>query len=148
MINEDFFRQIEENLNEYKQNFPNNSQMQSDEYAFNYWVLDKLYSVDEETIFDQIIDNHDKGIDCYYFDDDNSTLHLIQNKFYNPKLSSDLSCDYLQDLGVLPLNLLYQGKYNHSKDLQDIYNKLKKRNNSTIIFSLYITKVLEESEKA
>lgn len=146
-MNIDFFRQIKQNLNEYKTDYPNNINMQRDEWTFNYWILDKLYSVDEETIFDQIIDVHDKGIDCYHFDDDNNTLYIMQNKFYDPDLTSELNCDYLQDLSVLPLNLLHNGKYNHCKELQDIYNRLKRRSQYNIIFTVYITKELEDSEK-
>lgn len=143
----DFFQQIVNNIKEYQAEYPNNQNLRREDWAFNYWVLDKLYSVDEENIFDQIIDVHDKGIDCYFFDDDSNVLTLIQNKFYNPELSSALSCDYLQDLGILPLSLLKHNKYTHSKELQDTYNRLKRRQNYQIEFVLYITKVLTDDEK-
>ena len=142
-----FFNQIVDNLEEYKVDYPNNSNMQRYEWSFNYWILDKLFNIDESLIFDQIIDVHDKGIDCYHFDDDNSILYLIQNKFYDPSLSSELTVDYVQDLAVLPLGLLDQGKYNHCKELQDIYSKIKRRKNYKIIFSIYITKKLEADDK-
>lgn len=35
-----------------------------DEYAFNYWVLSRLYSLDEELIPNNVTDIKDKGIDC------------------------------------------------------------------------------------
>lgn len=146
MTNE-FFKQIIADINDYKEQYPNNNDIQRPEWAFNYWILDKLYSVDESLIFDQIIDVHDKGIDCYYFDDEDNSLYLMQNKFYNPELGSGVSGDYLQDLAILPLGLLNQGKYTHSQELQDIYNKLKRRKEYKVTFIFYITKQLDEETK-
>lgn len=148
-MNDNFFEQIEKDIKEYQEEFPNNDNIRRDDWAFNYWILDKLYNVDEEFIFEQIIDVHDKGIDCYDFDEENNVLHLIQNKFYRPNLSSSLTNDYLQDLAILPIELLNQGKYNHSQELQNLYTKVNKsKKEHQIKFTLYITKELNETEKA
>ena len=148
-MNDNFFEQIKKDIKEYQEEFPNNDNIRRDDWAFNYWILDKLYNVDEEFIFQQIIDVHDKGIDCYDFDEENNVLHLIQNKFYRPDLSSSLTNDYLQDLAILPIELLNQGKYSHSQELQNIYTKVNKsKKEHQIKFTLYITKELTETEKA
>lgn len=147
-MNSNFFEQIEKDIREYQEEFPNNDNMKRDDWAFNYWILDKLYNVDEELMFEQIIDVHDKGIDCYDFDEENNVLHLIQNKFYKPNLSSSLKNDYLQDLAILPIELLNQGKYDHSHELQNLYTKVSKsKKEHQIKFTLYITKELTDKEK-
>ena len=39
----DFKKQIEEDIREYQENYKYISNIQKDEWAFNYWVLDKLF---------------------------------------------------------------------------------------------------------
>ena len=148
-MNNEFFEQIKMDIKEYQRNYPQNNDLKRDDWAFNYWILDKIYNVDEEFIFDQIIDVHDKGIDCFNYDEENNSLTLIQNKFYDPKLSSTVTGDYLQDLAILPIGLLNEGKYNHSQDLQRIYTKINKsKKEHQIKFVLFITKELNETEKS
>jgi len=68
------------------------------EYAFNYWILSRIYSIDEEIIPDHITEYNDKGIDCYVYYEESKELFIIQNKYYNsslPVARPDIS-DFLQ----------------------------------------------------
>lgn len=65
------------------------------EWAFNFWVLDKLFSEDDQLIEEKIIDYDDKGIDCYVWHEDMHDLYLIQNKFYSE--GSNLTVDYVMN---------------------------------------------------
>lgn len=53
------------------------------EYAFNYWVLSRIYSIDEEIIPDYITEYNDKSIDCFVHFEDSKELFIIQNKYYS-----------------------------------------------------------------
>ena len=76
-----FKSQIESDIAEYKEAHPNITNMHKDEWAFNYWVLDKLFFEDEEIIESKIIDYSDYGTDAYEFYEDTKDIYLIQNKF-------------------------------------------------------------------
>ena len=91
----DFLLQIKEDLSEYAEKFPNIANINKDEWAFNFWVLDKLYSEDENLIEDNILDYNDKGIDAYVWHEDLLDLYIIQNKFYT---TSNLSSSYVTEL--------------------------------------------------
>ena len=60
-----------------------NSQIQydenlsKDEYAFNYWILSKLYNVDEDCILGNITEYNDKAIDCFVHFPDSKELYII-----------------------------------------------------------------------
>lgn len=60
-----FKKQIEEDIKEYQENYKYISNINKDEWAFNYWVLDKLFYEDEELVEGKIVDYHDLGIDAY-----------------------------------------------------------------------------------
>ena len=91
------------------------------EYAFNFWIITHLFSIDEELTLDHITEYSDKGVDCFVHYEENKELYIIQNKFYSadiPVQRSDVS-DFL----ITPLTMLKEGNYKKSKELQNIFNK-------------------------
>ena len=61
----DFKKQIDQDIKEYQSRLKYVSNINKDEWAFNYWILDKLFYEDEELIEEKIIDYNDMSIDCY-----------------------------------------------------------------------------------
>ena len=59
----DFRKQISEDIKEYQIRYPNIRNIEKDEWAFNYWILDKFFYEDEELIEDKIIDYSDIKIE-------------------------------------------------------------------------------------
>ena len=43
----EFINQINEDIKEYQERYPHMANMNKNEWAFNFWVLDKLYKEDE-----------------------------------------------------------------------------------------------------
>ena len=84
MNDETFKEQIKEDIkffqNEYLQNNPH---LSSDDYAFNYWVLTKLFNIDEELVYSNITEYSDDGCDCFVFFEETKELYIIQNKYYS-----------------------------------------------------------------
>ncbi len=107
------------------------------EYAFNYWVLGKLYNIDEELIHDSIVEYNDKGIDCYAHFEDSKELYIIQNKYYSDfsRVSRKDVSDFLES----PLSQLLNNVYNKSKDLQTIFNEAKNDPEYKIWLHFYVT---------
>ena len=56
-----FLEQIRADIKEYQERFKYIPNIEKDEWAFNYWVLDKLFYEDEELIEEKIIDYRDMG---------------------------------------------------------------------------------------
>ena len=134
----DFRKQISEDIEEYKVNYPNIKNIFKDEWAFNFWILDKIFQVDEELIEEKILDYHDMGIDCYEFNEDTKDLFLIQNKYYDD--NSILSTEYVEnDFLLRGINALKNGTYKRNGELQSIYNKYKNNSDFTVNMQLYIT---------
>ena len=134
----DFREQILEDIREYQKDYSYNEKIHKDEWAFNYWVLDKLFNEDADLIESKIIDYHDMGVDCYEIFEESEDIYIIQNKFYTD--SSILSKDYVEnDFLLRPLNALRQGTYKKSQELQDAYNKYKDHQNFKIHLHLYVT---------
>lgn len=134
----DFKKQIDEDLAEYAEKYPNISNIKKPEWAFNFWVLDKLFSEDEQLIEEKIVDYDDKGIDCYVWHEDMHDLYLIQNKYYSE--GTNLPVDYvMNDFLTRAIGALEKGTYNRSKELQDIYTKYSKEDGFHIYFYLYVT---------
>ncbi len=148
MVNEEaanFKKQIYEDIREYQKRYSNISNLQKNEWAFNFWILDKFFNVEEEIIQDYITDYNDAGIDCYYFNEDTKELYIIQNKFYseNTKLSKNYILD---DFLNRPLNRLNNDQYKRSPELQKIYNKYKNDKDFFIYLELYISNENIDSE--
>lgn len=81
---DDFKNQIDSDIKEYQEKYTGvMSNIDKPEWAFNFWILDKFFYIDENDIEQYIIDYNDKGIDCYYFYEDTKELYLIQNKYYD-----------------------------------------------------------------
>lgn len=140
-----FRLQIERDIQEYKavkgKEIPD---LQKNEWAFNYWILDKFFYEDEELIVDRITDYKDNGIDCYEWYEDTKELYLIQNKYYDAK--TKLPLEYVKNTFLtVPLAVLKAGTYNRSKQLQEIYNKYSQDPQFTVRLQLYVTNDLRDS---
>ncbi len=48
-----FKKQIYEDIDYYRYLYPNIKNLCKDEWAFNFWILDKIYRIDEEIIESQ-----------------------------------------------------------------------------------------------
>ncbi len=141
-----FMKQITEDIKEIQQNNPFTDNIDKDEWAFNYWVLDKLFFIDDELIEQQIVDYKDLGVDCYVFYEETKELYLIQNKFYSD--TTKIQAEYVKNDFVLrPINALKQGTYSRCEELQDIYNKYSSDPEFMVFSELYITNNLK-NEKA
>lgn len=134
----DFRKQIAEDIKDYQNNFPNIPNIKKDEWAFNFWILDKLYSEDEDLIEEKIIDYNDKGIDCYVWHEEFKNLYLIQNKYYDD--NSSVTVDYyFNDFLTRSIGSLEKNTYNHSPELQKIFNKYKDDEDFQVYLYLYVT---------
>lgn len=134
----DFRNQISQDIKEYQKRYPYIKNIEKDEWAFNYWVLDKFFYEDEELIEDKILDYKDMGIDAYEFYEDTKDLYLIQNKYYTD--SSRLSSDYVEnDFLLRPINALKNGTYKKSSDLQNIFKKFSNHGDFTVYLQIYVT---------
>ena len=135
---DDFRNQIREDIVMIRKNNPFMSNIEKDEWVFNYWILDNIYNVDQELIESQITDYNDMGVDAYEFFEETKDLYLIQNKYYQD--NSVLSADYvMNDFLSRPISALENGTYKRSKDLQNIFNKYKKNPEFRVHLELYIT---------
>ena len=132
-----FIIQIKEDISDYQEKFPNISNIDKEEWAFNFWVLDKLYSEDEESIESLIVDYKDKGIDCYVWHEDSHDLYIIQNKFYSE--NTPLSSDYIHEFLHRPLSYLENNSYTKCPELQSIYNKNCDYEDFSVHLCLYVT---------
>lgn len=134
----DFRKQIEEDIKDYQSNFYYISNIHKDEWAFNYWVLDKLFYEDEELIEEKIIDYHDLGIDAYEVYEDTKDIYLIQNKYFSD--SSTISAEYVKnDFLVRAITALENGTYKKSVELQNAFTKYKNHSDFTVYLQLFVT---------
>jgi hypothetical protein len=106
-------------------------------YAFNYWVLSRIYNIDEEVIPGLITDYNDKSIDCFVHYEDSKELFIIQNKYYSEDTPLDRGAvnDFLQT----PLICLSENRYKKSKELQRIFNAIKDDPEYTIYLHFYLS---------
>lgn len=134
----DFRKQIEEDIKEYQSKYPNISNIEKDEWAFNYWVLDKFFYEDEELIQDKIIDYSDMGVDAYELYEDTKELYLIQNKYYSD--ASKLTANYVKnDFLLRPIHALEQNTYSKSTEVQSFFTKYKNHEDFTVYLQIYVT---------
>lgn len=100
----------------------NNPLLNKNEYCFNYWILTRMFNIDEEVVEDNMTKYNDDSIDCFVFFEDAKELYIIQNKFYSE--NTKVNRNYvLNDFLLRPLNSLKNNNYKRSAELQDIYNK-------------------------
>lgn len=97
-----------------------------------------MYSEDEDLIEEKIIDYNDKGIDCYVWHEEFKNLYLIQNKYYDD--NSSVTVDYyFNDFLTRSIGSLEKNTYNHSPELQKIFNKYKDDEDFQVYLYLYVT---------
>jgi possible abortive infection phage resistance protein len=144
-MDNNFFKQIKEDIEKYQEDFKNIRNIKKDEWAFNYWVLDKLFYEEEELIEEKIIEYNDMGIDAYEFYEDTKELFLIQNKYYTDK--TKLNINYVKnDFLLRGITALENGTYNKSEELQNIFDKYKNDPEFTVYLELYVTNDLVSVE--
>ncbi|MBR5337526.1 MAG: AIPR family protein [Lachnospiraceae bacterium] len=134
----DFRKQIEEDIREYQENYSFVKNIEKDEWAFNYWVLDKLFYEDEELIEERIIDYHDMGIDAYEIYEDTEDVYLIQNKYYSD--STSITAEYVKnDFLLRAIGALENGTYKKSEELQTFFTTHKSHPEFTVHLQLFVT---------
>jgi len=134
----DFRRQIKNDLVLIQRDWGHLDQRLSrDEFAFNYWILSRLYSLEEDTIPSHITEANDKNIDCFVHYEDTKELFLIQNKYYedNTAVSRNDVADFLKT----PLSVLLRGDYTRSPELQKIFNRIHQDSDYKIWLHFYVT---------
>ena len=132
-----FKNQIKEDIKEYQKLNQYIDNIYKDEWAFNYWILDKLYCVDEELIESKIIDYRDMGIDAFEIYEDSKEIYLIQNKYYSDETS--ISSEYIKnDFLIRGITALENGTYTKSSELQEAFSRLKD-NDFTVYLYVYVT---------
>ena len=52
------------------------SKTQKPDYAFLYWILLKIFNIDEDMILDHITEYNDKGVDCFVNFEDSKELFI------------------------------------------------------------------------
>lgn len=133
-----FKSQIERDLSDIKKDYERLDPKTVDpDYAFLYWVLLKLYNVEDENIVDYITEYNDKSIDCYVNFEETKELFIIQCKHYDEetKVIRNMVADFLKT----PLAVLDKGNYKKSVELQKIYNKAIKDSEYKIYLQFYTT---------
>lgn len=133
---ENFLNQIEEDIQIIKNYSKYDSKLDKDEYAFNYWILEKLYNMEEESLDDNITDYNDKGIDCFVHFEDNKELYIIQNKYYS--LDVNIKTSDVSDFLTRPLASLLKKEYKN-RELQKIFLNAIEDNEYKIYFHFYTT---------
>jgi hypothetical protein len=134
-----FLEQIKEDLQSLRQTWIiNDRKLESDWYAFNYWILNYLYHIDIEDIPDYITEYKDKGIDCFAYFEDAKELYIIQNCYYSDQ--SNLKREQMADFLTTPLISLINNAYTRSNSLQEIFNNLRNDPDFTVYLYCYTTK--------
>lgn len=134
----EFRKQIKQDIEEYKKSLSYIQNIHKDEWAFNYWVLDKLFYEDEELIEGKIIDYNDLGVDAFEFYEETKDLYLIQNKYYSN--DTILTADYVKnDFLLRPINALKNGTYKKSEELQSAFTKYKNHEDFVVHMQIYVT---------
>lgn len=87
-------------------------------YTFNYWILSRIFSIDEELIPELITEYSDKVIDCFVHYEDSKELYIIQNKYY--ALDNMVGRTDVADFLNTPISILKNNNYVKSQDLQKI----------------------------
>ena len=137
MVNPTFRAQIDEDIILYQQRHPHVDNIKKPEWAFNFWVLDKLFGEDEDAIEGEITDYSDHGIDCFVWHEDSRDLYLIQNKYYGDETSFGKS--YFNDAVQDAYGQLLNSTYNRSPELQTIFNKYHDDPDFYVYHYFYVT---------
>ena len=117
-----FKKQIEEDILEYQNEYPHIPNISNDAWAFNYWILDKLFHEDEELIEGKILDYHDLGIDAFEIYEETKEVCIIQNKYYSE--ATPITAEYVKnDFLLRPITALENGTYKKSQELQVFFDQ-------------------------
>lgn len=135
---ESFRMQIDQDILEYQERHKFIENIDKPEWAFNFWVLDKLFYEEEELIEEKIIDYKDYGIDCYEIYEDTKDIYLIQNKYFSSETS--LTADYVKnDFLIRGITALENGTYKRSEELQQAFTKMKDDPEFNVHLQLFVT---------
>lgn len=133
-----FKQQIIEDIKAYQEEYPSITNIDKDEWAFNYWVLDKLFYEENELIEEKILDYHDMGIDAYETYEDTKEVYLIQNKYYSD--STTITAEYIKnDFLLKAITALENGTYKKSEELQVFFTKYKNHSDFCVYLQLFVT---------
>ncbi len=133
-----FLDQIKEDIKIYQNEYPLIANIHTDAWAFNYWVLDKLFFEDEELIEGKIVDYHDLGIDAYEIYEETKDVYLIQNKYYSN--STSITAEYVKnDFLIRAITALENGTYKKSDELQSFFTKYKNHEDFAVHLQLFVT---------
>lgn len=115
----------------------NDRNVLKDEYAFNYWILSRIYDIDEEIAYSLITEYNDKNIDCYVHFEESKELFIIQNKYYDEKTHLDRK--EVADFLTTPLTHLKNNSYTRNKELQKIFTNAYNDDEYKIWFHFFMT---------
>ena len=133
-----FKLQIERDLDDIKNDFERlDPHVSNKDYAFLFWVLLKLYSVEEDNVLDCITEYNDKSIDVFVHFEETKELFIIQCKHYDEDTS--VNRQMVADFLKTPLSFLEAGNYKRSAKLQKIFNKAKDDREYKIHMQFYTT---------
>lgn len=133
-----FKSQIMEDIKEYQSKYPYINNIRKDEWAFNFWILDKIFCEDEEIIESKIIEYHDMAIDAYSIHEETKDIYLIQNKYFSD--DTQLSTEYIKnDFLIRGITALENGTYSRSEELQSAFNKYKDNSEFKVYLQLFVT---------
>lgn len=137
-MNMNFRNQLVEDINLIQQKWGHlSNNLKKPEYAFNYWILNRLYNIEEEIIPTLITEYNDKAIDCYVYYEDSKELYIIQNKYYDE--STPLDRKLVTDFLRTPLQSLNENRYTKSPELQKIFNTIKEDPEHKIFLHFYLS---------
>lgn len=130
--------QIEEDIRVIQRDYSMlDPRLEKDEFAFNYWILSRIYSLDEDILSPNITEYNDKSIDCFVHYEDTKELFLIQNKYYND--STAVTRTDVTDFLTTPLSVLLRGQYKNSSELQKVFNRACKDSEYKIWLHFYVS---------
>lgn len=113
------------------------SNLLKEAYAFNYWVLSRIFSIEEELIPELITEYSDKAVDCFVHYEESKELYIIQNKYY--ALDGTVARTDVADFLNTPLTILNNNDYTRSSDLQNAFNKAKEDCEYKVILCFFTT---------
>ena len=134
-----FKNQISEDIDLIQRNYKKiDNRLRINNYAFNFWVLQNIYNIDENLIKDHIVDGgKDKGIDCYVHYPESKILYFIQNKYYDEK--TQVKREEITDFTNSPLDNLISNRYDKSPELQTLFNTIKEDKEYKYYFHFYVS---------
>jgi len=134
----DFTRQIDNDIKLIQRDYGHiDTKLEDSAFAYNYWVLSRLFNMDEEIIPSNVTEYKDKNIDCFVHYEDTKELFIIQNKYYND--DTPVNRHDVADFLKTPLSVLSRGQYSRSPELQKIFNRIHNDGEYKIWLHFYVT---------